>query len=81
MTDDSLFDDAFDLEITDLACGGLSVERSDYRPHVPSTAESRKRYAFLRTKRVGDTWHEVEGGRYLYRYGPQGVTVWDTWEW
>jgi hypothetical protein len=45
---------------------------------APSTEETRKRYAFLKTKRQGETWYE---GRFLYRMGPQGVTVFDTEKW
>lgn len=84
MTDDTLFDDPYDLEATDLTCGGYRVQRIPARkagagcPIMPSTAETRARYAFVRTKRLGDTWQE---GRFLYRMGPNGVTVFDIISW
>ena len=39
---------------------------------APSTPPTRKRYAFLRSKKLGATWEE--SGR-LCRMGPSGVTV------
>ena len=61
------FFDEPELEVVDAA--GL---------RLPSTSES---FAFLKTKRVGDVWFEGQAGRYLYHYGPQGVTVFDTDRW
>lgn len=45
---------------------------------VASTPETRARYAFLHTKKLASTW---EDGRFLYRMGPGGVTVFDTRKW
>ena len=39
---------------------------------APSTPETKARYAFLKSKKLGETWEE--NGR-LYRQGPCGVTV------
>jgi hypothetical protein len=46
----------------------------------PSTSET-KRYACLKTKRLGSTWYEGPASRYFYRYGPSGVTCFDTGKW
>ena len=62
-----LFEDA--EQTVELALGG----------RARSTPETQKRYAFLKTKRVGSYCYD--GARYLYRNGPQGVTVFDTWVW
>ena len=43
-----------------------------------STPETRERYAFRKTKKVGTCWEE--NGR-LYRMGPQGVAVFDPGKW
>jgi hypothetical protein len=39
---------------------------------VPSTPETRARYAVLKGKAVGEAWNE---GSRLYRKGPNGITV------
>jgi hypothetical protein len=41
-----------------------------------STPETRERYQFLRTKKIGSTWEE---NGLLYRYGPHGVTAFRVW--
>ena len=50
--------DDFDLEVSDLTFGGVSpvrVRKSRApRPHTQSTPESKARYTFLKTKRLGD---------------------------
>ena len=43
---------------------------------VPSTPETRDRYAFLKAKKAGSVWEE--DGR-LYRMGSGGVTVFKLW--
>ncbi len=49
---------------------GLEVQVTVRR--IPSTAQTRERHAFLKTKRMGDSWEE---GGALYRKGPVGNTV------
>lgn len=72
--DAQLFDDPEIEEAISRDPGLASVRGSD------STAETMARYAFLKTKKPGETWYEG-GGRFLYRMGPQGVTVFDTNRW
>jgi hypothetical protein len=43
-------------------------------PRLPSTAQTRERFAFLKTKRMGAVWQE---GDCIYRKGPCGITVFD----
>jgi hypothetical protein len=45
-------------------------EPTAYR--VPSTPETRARYAVLKGKAMGEAWNE---GSRLYRKGPCGITV------
>jgi hypothetical protein len=71
---DALLDQVEDVEVE-------AEPTPSYFPRMPSTAASRERYAFLKTKRVGDTWNEGPGGRYLYLMGRCGVTVFDTSRW
>jgi hypothetical protein len=65
---DDLYFDVAELIDTEPVLGG----------GAPSTEETRKRYAFLKTKREGTTWQE---GRFVYRKGACGVTVYDTEKW
>lgn len=69
------FDDIAELE------KALEDDRPSYWPDLISTPATRERAAFLAKKRNGDCWHEGPGGRFLYRMGPQGVTVFDTSRW
>ena len=47
---------------------------ADDSRRLPSTEQTRSRYAILRKKRAGDVWEE---GSLLYRMGDGGVTVFD----
>jgi hypothetical protein len=61
-----LFDNA--EETAELTLGG----------RARSTPETQKRFAFLKSKHASSCWYE--GARFLYRKGPQGSTVYDTWK-
>jgi hypothetical protein len=63
MTDEAFFD-----PLPEDACA--DDEPCGYA--VPRTEATAERYAFLKTKRLGDTWDE--NGR-VYRAGKCGITV------
>ena len=65
--DDPLFDDVELVEAETV----LSSDRLNINGGA-STPETRARYAFLKTKRIGDCWVE---GRSRYVMGKTGVTV------
>ena len=75
MTEEALFDDP---EVELAVATIRKVTDDDERVHVPSTAATKARYAFLKTKRLGATWEESGA---LYRMGPTGVTVFDADRW
>jgi hypothetical protein len=62
MTDEAAFFDCMPDTPDDEPCGYA----------VPRTEATAERYAFLKTKRLGDTWDE--NGR-VYRAGKCGITV------
>jgi hypothetical protein len=59
--DDLLFDDP----------GEIIAEDAIARVRAHSTEQSRQRYAYLRTRRMGEAWAE---GRHIGRRGPNGIT-------
>jgi hypothetical protein len=50
----------------------LLAEPTEIAPKLPSTPDTKERFAFLKAKKNGSGWQE---GDCWYRMGPPGVTV------
>jgi hypothetical protein len=61
----------FDDELFSILAEYLPTE-PEITPKLPSTPDTKERFAFLKTKRIGEAWQE---GDRLYRVGKTGVTV------